>query len=167
MLQRIHEPSAEQFNAARFAHQDHLAAISDHNGIALLWRPDIGRSWALRGHAGEVRSVEISPNDFFILTSGADATAKLWDAENGELLDTIAEHGSQMPEVPFQAAGFSPDGNWVLTGSTDGVIRLWGLHLEQRSPQQIEAHLRCRVPWRLNEENLVPASPDDTACQLN
>ena len=164
VLQKIDEPSAGQFNAVRFAHHDRFAAISDQNGIALLWRLDNGKSWVLRGHAGEVRTAEISPDDSFVLTSGADATAKLWDAQNGELLDTIAEHGSQMPEVPFHAAEFSPDGRWVLTGSTDGVIRLWGLRQESRSPLQIETLLRCHVPWRLDEENLMPASPVDEAC---
>jgi WD40 repeat protein len=113
-----------------------------------------------------VRSVEFSPDDAFILTAGVDATAKLWDASNGEMLDTIAEHSTQMPAWPFQAADFSPDGRWVITGSIDGVIRTWAVGSESRSVQQIDRLLRCRVPWQIGDETLVPRSPEPALCFL-
>ncbi len=165
VLSTTYEPSSSRFNSVKF--REGIVAMGDQNGNAVLWNPDNKKIWILRGHAGEVRTVVFSPNGSFLLTSGADATAKLWDARNGELLDTVAEHGSQMPESPFQAASFSPDGKQILTGSTDGVIRLWEVREESRTPLQVESTLRCKVPWRLEGEDLVPASPDPVACPQN
>ena len=162
--QRQTDPSAGSFNAVRFAHHGQLIAMSDRNGIAEVWRTDDDRLRTLRGQAGEVRTIEFSPDDAFVLTSGADALARIWDTVNGNLLDTVAEHSSEMPQAPFHAARFSPDGNWILTGSIDGAVREWQVRREIRSPQQIDAILRCKVPWRLDQENLVSAAPDAAAC---
>jgi WD40 repeat protein len=141
--------------------------MSDRNGIAVLWQPQEGRTWILRGHAGWVGEAEFSPDDNFILTAGLDATAKIWDSRNGDLLDTIGVHGNPMPEPPFRATQFRPDGRAVLTGSIDGVIREWELHLEKRSPLAIDEALKCRVPWHLVGEDLAPATPDDATCALH
>lgn len=164
ILQKIDEPAATQMTTMALNHHDDAAVIADQSGVALLVRPKLQSSWVLRGHAGEVRTAAFSPNDAFVLTSGVDATAKIWDSTNGELLDTVAEHSSPMPEQPFEAAGFSPDGRWALSGSVDGVIRLWELRDESRNSQQIESMLRCRVPWRLAGDGLTNSSPEDANC---
>jgi WD40 repeat protein len=164
MINQVAEPSVSPINVARFSNDGELAVLGAYSGVAMVWRPGNGQSRVMRGHAGEVRSAEFSPDSHFVLTSGVDGTAKIWDVSTGELLDTVAEHGSQMPQVPFQAASFSADGRWVLTGSVDGTIRLWGVREELRTPQQLESILRCRVPWRLDQENLLPANPEDSAC---
>lgn len=161
---RLSEPSASNLLSARFDPAGRLAVFGDASGVALMWRLADGKTWILRGHAGEVRTAEFSRDSSFVLTSSIDATARVWDAATGQLLDVIAEHGSPMPRTPFSAASLGPDGDSVLTGSTDGVIRLWKMRKESRSPQQIESVLRCRVPWRLDGESLAPATPDDAAC---
>ncbi|WP_029920669.1 toll/interleukin-1 receptor domain-containing protein [Nevskia soli] len=164
VLGRVRDPSARRFNSARLDHSGRNAVFTDQNGGVFLWSPAKGISRNLRGHAGEVSAAEFSPDDQFVLTSGADATAKLWDVWSGELLDTVAEHGSPMPDAPYRSMAFSPDGRWMLTGSTDGVIREWELRVEPRSSQQIENILHCRVPWRLEGETLIPSTPGLDAC---
>ncbi len=164
ILGKIHDPSAGAFNSVRFNHAGHAAVLGNTNGGVLLWWPGEGRSAALQGHAGGARSADFSPDDAFVLTSGGDATAKLWDVDGGALLDTVAEHGNPMPEAPYQAAAFSPDGHWALTGSSDGVFRLWELRRESRGPEQLDALLRCKVPWKLDGESLSPYTPDASAC---
>lgn len=164
VLNKTYQPSSGQFNTARFAHHGNSAVISDRAAMLMFWNPDSGQAVTVRGHAGEVRSAVFSPDDSFVLTSGVDATAKLWDAHTGELLDTVSEHAREFPEVPFQSADFSPDGRWIITGSIDGVVRLWELREESRNSQQIDSVIRCRVPWKLDGEGLLPADPDATAC---
>jgi len=158
-LSELHDDSAGRFASARLGP---LAAFGDQNGSTVLWHPG-GAYEVLTGHAGGVLATEFSPDGAFLLTAGADASAKLWDTRRGELLDTVAEHPGSMPEVPYQAAGFSPDGRWLLTGSTDGTFRLWRLDQEARSPAQVAEVLKCHVPWRLEQESLLPAAPD-AAC---
>jgi WD40 repeat protein len=165
LLHKTLDAPLGQINTANLNHEGSLAVVSDHSGVAMLWRLSDGLTRILRGHAGEVVSGVFSADDAFALTSGVDGTAKIWDPSSGELLDTIAEHTKPMPEVPFQAASISPDGHWVLTGSVDGVIRLWALRKETRNAQQIEAILKCRVPWKLERESLVPSLPSPEYCQ--
>ena len=63
----------------------------------------------LKGHAGAVESVAVSPDGRRILTSGADSTARLWDAGTLAPLKTYSPFGGF--EVPGVAStSFSPDG---------------------------------------------------------
>lgn len=68
----------------------------------------------------QVTSIYISPDDKYLLTFSN--TAQLWDLETGQklrefLLDPGTVH-------PF-ATAFSTDGNFILTGHTDGIAYLW------------------------------------------
>lgn len=164
VLARLHEPSAGRFVAAKFDAGGHLAAFGADDGTAVLWWPDQDRRVLLRGHAGEVRDVAFSPDDVFVLTAGVDGTVRVWDSSNGELLDVLGQHGAELPEVPFHALSLNTDGSKVLSGSVDGVVREWRLGAETRTPEQIAAVLRCRVPWVLNGEELAQAAPDDASC---
>jgi WD40 repeat protein len=165
MLGHIAEPSVARINSVRFDHAGKRAVMSDYSGNAMLWTLADGTTTVLRGHVGEVRNAVFSPDDNFVLTSGADATAKLWDARSGELLDTIAVHASPMPEVPLEAAAFSPDGRWILTGSVDGSVHLDKLELESRSAGAVARILACRIPWQSDADGLLAATPRDADCR--
>jgi WD40 repeat protein len=56
-----------------------------------------------------------------ILTGSADHTARLWDAETGAQVHTLA-HADWVT-----SATFSHDGQSVLTGSYDGTAKLWNV----------------------------------------
>jgi WD40 repeat protein len=162
---RLSAPSASTLATARFDHAGRRAVIGDRSGITTIWSLADGRTWELRQHVGDVRSAEFSPDGAYVLTSGRDGTAKLWDASNGELLDTLSAHASSMPDPPFHSAMFDPAGPAVLTGSTDGVIRETELPGETRTPQRIAAILRCKVPWQLQGDEAAPALPAEAACR--
>jgi len=164
ILQRLPAASAADFLTARFDRSGRMAVMGDSNGVATLWQPFDGAVRELRSHVGAVRSAEFSPDGHFILTGGRDGTVKVWSADDGALLDTIDAHGGPMPDPPFHAALFSPDTRSILSGSTDGVIREWPFPQEQRRPEQIEAILRCAVPWRLDGDEAAPATPAEAAC---
>ncbi len=73
------------------------------------------------GHRADVNSVVFSPDGTKVVTTSADATARVWDASSGSELLVLSGH------VGFVAgpAAFSPDGTRILTTSSDGTARVW------------------------------------------
>lgn len=74
----------------------------------------------LRGHEGAVRGAAFSPDGKYVVTSGADNTARLWETETGKPLNVLSEH-----EGPVTDVSFSPDGQFIVTCSGDGNVRVW------------------------------------------
>jgi WD40 repeat protein len=89
-------------------------------GKLAVWDERSGaRARDLAGHAGEIRSVAVSPDGRLLLTASDDRTAKVWDLATGELVRALAH-----PDV-VSAAAFSPDGAEIVTGGGDARARVW------------------------------------------
>jgi WD40 repeat protein len=77
----------------------------------------------LRGHTSEVWCVSISADGKRVLTSSADTTLRLWDADTGKCLRLFEGHTARIV-----SAALSPDGRRVLSGGSgdnDKTVRLW------------------------------------------
>ena len=55
-----------------------------------------------------------------VATASADGTARVWDADGGRCLQTLAGH-----EGEVTSAAFSPCGLLLATGSADASARTW------------------------------------------
>ncbi len=87
----------------------------------------------LLAHDDHVRALSFSKDGRLVLTSADDNTARLWDAEKGNLLNVFTHNDDDDGEV--YTAVFSPDGQHVLTASEDGSARIWPIYgLFQKLP---------------------------------
>jgi len=73
------------------------------------------------GPKGSVKSVRISTDEQLIASSGFDSTARLFDFETGELLQTFRE------PKRIEAVAFTPDNQYLLTGGHQTHITFYRL----------------------------------------
>ena len=81
---------------------------------------ELRERFVLKGHEAAVLSAAFSPDGKRIVTASRDKTARLWDAETGNPIGTLAGHTDGM-----KSAEFSPDGKRVVAASEDMTARLW------------------------------------------
>jgi transducin (beta)-like 1 len=143
---------SDEVNAIKWSPSGKLLASASDDGTARLWDADAGTCVrTLTGHSKEVYSVRWAPklggggsgvsreaeamdegNDnksdsatehsSLLATASFDHTVKLWDAESGVCLRTLARHGA-----PVYSAAFSPDGKLLATGSFDRRVHVWNV----------------------------------------
>ncbi len=61
-----------------------------------------------------------SPDGDRIVTASSDNTAKVWDAQTGQEILTLAGHAGSV-----SSAAFSPDGTRIVTASADNTAKVW------------------------------------------
>ena len=70
------------------------------------------------GHSGILRQVAFSPDSQLLATSSAEGTVKLWRVADRALVKTLT-HPAGVTSVAF-----SRDGQWLVTGSYDQIVRI-------------------------------------------
>ena len=76
----------------------------------------------LQGHAGAVYDVAFTPAEEYILSCGADGTARLWSTELRSQIAAYSAHSA-----PVWCLSPAPRGHYFATGSFDRTARIWAL----------------------------------------
>ena len=97
-----------------------VASQFPHAGTT-VYETDSGRVVTRVEHRpADQAAVRFSPDDRWLLTTGRDETARIWDAEDGALeLVLDARAGAVLD------ARWLPDGTQVVTSHADGAARVW------------------------------------------
>lgn len=90
---------------------------------------------SIGAHREAVHATAFSPDGALIVTGGQDrrastcatncASAKIWDRATGEIRQTYPH------DAGVYAVAISPNGDLLLTGSQDGLVRLWSVPMGQ------------------------------------
>jgi WD40 repeat protein len=109
-----------------FSEDGRLMALKNREKEVDVWDLESGtRRYTLRGHGSEVLSVAFSADGRWLATGAgrlegtiSDSLIKVWDAESGAPITTLATLaiGSNLSLV------FAPDGSKLITAGTYGVI---------------------------------------------
>ena len=104
-----------------FAFSDYQVAFGGKGGILYLW--DLGhdkKPKSLIGHTEHIWSLGFSPDGKRLASGSEDGTARLWDVQSGEQIETFPLD----EPCTLMAIAFSPCGNVIATGMF-GELRLW------------------------------------------
>lgn len=102
----------------------------------------------MRGHAGEIRCLDYSPDGKLIASGSTDKTVRIWDASTGKERITLRGH-----EYGVQAVAFSPDGNVVVSADR------FSLHWWRRTTPE-ELALMNLANDRKSQAKSIAFSPD-------
>jgi WD40 repeat protein len=111
-------------------------------------------------HAGNIRTIALSPNGDLLATGSSDRLVKILDAKTFEVLHTIEGHGDSVFSVAF-----SPDGKLFITGGKDARLRVWTVEGKSIKPKvKVLAHtFSIKAMTFLNDgKELLTVSQDKT-----
>ncbi len=101
-----------------------LIKLSRYNPKAELWDLDTRhRSQLLSGHGRAITSASFNSNGDKIVTSSHDKTAKIWNAQNGQCIMTLA--GPRGHKRSVCTAEFDHSGSRIVTASKDFITKVW------------------------------------------
>jgi WD40 repeat protein len=108
-----------------FNHDATKILTSDETGLAHLWDATTGKpDGAPFRHPAPVNWVDFHPSgDRFVTASGPNAT--IWSLASRSKPVAVIKHPPGKEKSVLRCARFSPDGKWLVTGSTDGTARVW------------------------------------------
>ena len=100
-----------------------------YDGRLIWWNAETKEQVrSVEAHALWIRKVIATADGQFIISVADDMLAKVWKAETGDLVHTLADHKPLTPhDFPSMlfATAVSADGKWLATGDKVGHIAIW------------------------------------------
>jgi WD40 repeat protein len=119
-------------------HQNYVAAVaavgrwivSGSYDRRLLWWDSAAGSVVrtVDAHDGWVRDLVATPDGRCVVSVGDDMLVKVWEAETGRLVRTLAGHAPRTPQghvTALYAVAVSRDGKYLASADRIGDVRVW------------------------------------------
>jgi len=137
----------DSVNSVAFRPDGQLLASGSKGGTVILWNPLTGKKIkTLTEHNDNVYSVAFG-FDELLASASLDGTIILWHSTKGEKLRLLTHNG-------VRCITFSPDGQFLVSGSLTGEVKIWNSNTGKEQLQDIPKHGR--------DVTSVTFSPDGT-----
>lgn len=112
-------------------------------------------------HTGKTDSA--NPNlPLLLATASFDATVKLWDPESGRCMHTLRKHSQ-----PVYSVTFSPDAQFIATGSFDEKLYVWNVKDGSLVRQYRGGGGIFEVCWNARGDKIAACFADNTISILD
>jgi WD40 repeat protein len=136
-IKRFLHPQGTTVFSAAFSPNGSRIVTASADGVARVWKTESMEDLDLR-HAQEVTRAIFNSKGNLILTASKDGTARIWSADDGsERLEL--QHGTES----VRAIDVDALDTQVVTGTADGVVRLWRVKLSALKDYLSHASTAC------------------------
>jgi len=110
-------------NSIDWTKDDRFIVTAGRNMVVKRWEvaqldsADQGLRMTYSGFASSIKSVRLSPDGKYVASGAKNSTVKIWTFDDGALVTTFT---ISEPDVTMEAVEFSPDGQFLITGGTEG-----------------------------------------------
>ena len=101
-----------------FSPDNQILASAGYDGTLGLWEVWSWDSYGTLTTNGTIHDLSFSPDSTLITGTGYESVA-LWNVESGEKVATLTGQTDWM-----KAVAFSPEGNSLMSGGSDGIVRI-------------------------------------------
>jgi eukaryotic-like serine/threonine-protein kinase len=115
-----------EIKLAAFSESGNRFATVDAIYRTRVWESETGNMVSeFKDHRGSINHIEFF-KEKLLLTASRDATAKLWDAETTELVNSVFRHGDSIIKCRVDDSGYK-----AVSASLDQTVRVWNVARSQ------------------------------------
>lgn len=154
-------------DSVAFSPDGRYAIFGVYNGLAEIWNIRSGRIVTSTEQYCCVQAVDFSQDGQHVISAGCDrgdpdgscyaSSARVWEIETGQEIARGIHTGM------LTTAAFSPDGQMVVSGSQDGIVRTWEAGTGREVAQMMHNDWVYAVAFSPDGIWIASGGDDDTA----